>query len=210
MTPDGTETLTSLLFAIHPLTISGVSTSSLFSALSVHAGPAPSTPMLGPNRVSFLLGVLPEAAGACAGVLAQLVALTPAVGAAVADLGRLRGCSPPWVGWDHPGRQLWPVRDTPGPALEEHAGPAWVDAAGAAARPGEHTVDDPRTPDTDNRTTPFDRRRTTEDGQPHPADVAAENYPRPYTTVTPAAAGKQVATTTTVAAKTTTTRTLTR
>ena len=59
------------------------------------------------------------------------------------------------------------------------------------------------------RTSAFARRRTTETGQPHPADVAAENFPRPYTTVTPATAGKAVATTSPVAVKTKT-RTLTR
>lgn len=55
----------------------------------------------------------------------------------------------------------------------------------------------------------FSGRRTTETGQPHPADVAADSFPRPYTAVTPASAGKTVATTTAVATKTKT-RTLTR
>ncbi len=41
----------------------------------------------------------------------------------------------------------------------------------------------------------FAGRRTTETGHPHPADLAAESYPRPYVEVTPAAAGKAAATT---------------
>lgn len=55
----------------------------------------------------------------------------------------------------------------------------------------------------------FAGRRTTETGQPHPGDVAADSFPRPYTAVTPASTGKTVATTTAVAAKTKT-RTLSR
>ena len=68
--PNGTETLTSLLFAIQPFTISGVRTSSLLSGLSVHSGPVPSTPMFGPKSVSFLLGavvVVEVPDGACVG-----------------------------------------------------------------------------------------------------------------------------------------------
>jgi hypothetical protein len=70
-----------------------------------------------------------RAAAAYAALLGRLVALTSRVPA----VSRLQP-SPPWVGWDHQGANLWPARDTPGPALDDHSGPAWVDDAGAAAR----------------------------------------------------------------------------
>lgn len=55
----------------------------------------------------------------------------------------------------------------------------------------------------------FAHRRTTDAGLPHPADVAAESFPRPYTKVAPAAAAKTASTAGAVATKTKT-RTLTR
>lgn len=73
-----------------------------------------------------------DAAGMFAALLADLVALTPYV--AATQLASLRACSPPWVGWDHTGEQLWPARDTPGSALHEQPGPDWVDEVTAAAQ----------------------------------------------------------------------------
>lgn len=124
----------------------------------------------------------------------------------------------------------------PGQATADADAQARADTDAFQARGSESTPDDLATPTVDEhadgvaaatprrdeqgawqsqadagaaRTSAFAGRRTTGTGQPHPADVAAENFPRPYTTVTPATAGKTVATTTTVAAKTKT-RTLSR
>jgi len=47
-------------------------------------------------------------------------------------------------------------------------------------------------------------RRTTQAGDPHPADLAAESYPRPYTEVIPATAGTSAASSAAAATKTTT------
>lgn len=109
---------------------------------------------------------------------------------------------------------------------------ARADSAAYVARRFEATPDDPATPRVDEHTDgvaaavprrdnqdawqgvadsagAFAHRRTTDAGQPHPADVAAESFPRPYTEVTPAAAGKTGSSAAAVATKTKT-RTLTR
>lgn len=64
-----------------------------------------------------------------AGLLVQLVALTPHI----ARLESLQP-SPPWVGWDHRGNGLWPIRDDGGPGLNQVEGPAWLDDAAGRAR----------------------------------------------------------------------------
>lgn len=89
-----------------------------------------------------------------------------------------------------------------------------ANAAADEARQSEATPDDPRTPRVDEHAEgvvaavprrdeqgawqadadAFAARRTTPAGYPHPADVAAESFPRPYTEVTPAAAGKTATT----------------
>lgn len=91
-------------------------------------GQAISVEELLPGRSQLVPGA--EAAAQFAELLARLTALTDAVG----PLGPLVRSSPPWVGWDHPGDQLWPERDTPGAGLNEHDGPDWVDSAAAGAR----------------------------------------------------------------------------
>jgi len=35
--------------------------------------------------------------------------------------------APPWVGWDHPGQQLWPWPDDLDIDMNSHPGPEWVD-----------------------------------------------------------------------------------
>jgi hypothetical protein len=35
--------------------------------------------------------------------------------------------APPWVGWDHPSQQLWPLPDDLDTDMNEHAGPDWVE-----------------------------------------------------------------------------------
>lgn len=35
--------------------------------------------------------------------------------------------APPWVGWDHPGVDLWPLPDDLDLDMNQHPGPAWVD-----------------------------------------------------------------------------------
>ena len=108
-----------------------------------------------------------------------------------------------------------------------------ADSAADVARRFEATPDDPATPRVDEHTdgvaaaTPrrdnqhawqgvadsaggFAHRRTTDAGQPHPADVAAESFPRPYTEVTPAAAGNTGSSAAPAVATKTKTRTLTR
>ena len=107
---------------------------------------------------------------------------------------------------------------------------AQADAAGSVARRSEATPDDPRTPRVDeyteavvgavgvrNRQDDYQAaadalggRRVTETGQPHPADVAAESFPRAYTEVTPAAAGKTGSSAAAAVATKTKTRTLSR
>ncbi len=70
-----------------------------------------------------------DAAELFAALLAQLIALTPNV----SQLSVLAP-SPPWVGWDHPGRRLWPRRDDGGADLNETRGPEWLDGAAARVR----------------------------------------------------------------------------
>ena len=67
---------------------------------------------------------LPIEAGAApfAALLARLIASAPAP-AAVTDLSP----SPPWTGWDHTGRGLWPDLDEHGQDLNLVGGPEWVD-----------------------------------------------------------------------------------
>lgn len=109
--------------------------------------------------------------------------------------------------------------------------PARADTAAYQARQSEATPDDPGTPWVDEHAegvaaavsrrdendawqadadaaAGFAGRRTTPGGHPHPADLAAESYPRRYVEVTPAAAGKPAAAVA-VATKSTT-RTLSR
>lgn len=62
-------------------------------------------------------------------VLARLIASAPAA-MAVASLAP----SPPWAGWDHPGRRLWPDLDEHGQDLNQVAAPPWVDAAAQRVR----------------------------------------------------------------------------
>jgi hypothetical protein len=76
-------------------------------------------------------GPLPAEAGAApfAALLARLIASAPAP-AAVRSLVP----SPPWTGWDHPGRRLWPDLDEHGQDLNIVAGPEWVDNAARRVR----------------------------------------------------------------------------
>ena len=74
---------------------------------------------------------LPTEQGAApfAALLARLIASAPAP-AAVPSLMP----SPPWTGWDHPGRRLWPDLDEHGQDLNIVAGPEWVDDAAGRVR----------------------------------------------------------------------------
>jgi Ser/Thr protein kinase RdoA (MazF antagonist) len=74
---------------------------------------------------------LPTEAGAArfAALLARLIASAPAP-AAVPSLAP----SPPWAGWDHPGRRLWPDLDEHGHDLNIVAGLEWVDDAARRVR----------------------------------------------------------------------------
>jgi len=74
---------------------------------------------------------LPAEAGAApfAALLARLIASAPAP-AAVPSLMP----SPPWTGWDHPGRRLWPDLDEHGQDLNLVAAPEWVDDAARRVR----------------------------------------------------------------------------
>ena len=74
---------------------------------------------------------LPTEAGAApfAALLARLIASAPAP-AAVPSLMP----SPPWTGWDHPGRRLWPDLDEHGQDLNIVARPEWVDDAARRVR----------------------------------------------------------------------------
>jgi len=74
---------------------------------------------------------LPPEAGAApfAAFLARLIGSAPAP-AAVPELAP----SPPWTGWDHPGRGLWPDLDEHGQDLNLAGGPEWVDDAARRVR----------------------------------------------------------------------------
>ena len=76
-------------------------------------------------------GPLSVEAGAApfAALLARLIRSAPAP-AAVPDLVP----SPPWAGWDHPGRRLWPDLDEHGQDLNLVGVPAWVDDAARRVR----------------------------------------------------------------------------
>jgi Phosphotransferase enzyme family len=74
---------------------------------------------------------LPPEAGAApfAALLGRLIKSAPTP-ASVTDLTP----SPPWTGWDHPGRRLWPDLDEYGHDLNIVAGPEWVDDAARRVR----------------------------------------------------------------------------
>lgn len=74
---------------------------------------------------------LPTEGGAVpfAALLARLISSAP-VPAAVPSLAP----SPPWAGWDHPGKRLWPDRDDRGRDLNSTPGPARVDDAARRVR----------------------------------------------------------------------------
>jgi hypothetical protein len=76
-------------------------------------------------------GPLPTEAGAApfAALLARLVASAPSP-TVVPDLSP----SPPWAGWDHPGRRLWPDLDEHGQDLNLVDAPEWVDDAARRVR----------------------------------------------------------------------------
>jgi hypothetical protein len=98
-------------------------------------------PLAGPDRAGDLTvtaeALLPpgtqlaaeRGAAPFAALLARLVCLAPPPGRVPALTP-----SPPWNGWEHPGRQLWPDRDDEGRDLNEVRGPAWIDSAAAAVR----------------------------------------------------------------------------
>lgn len=64
-----------------------------------------------------------------AALLARLIRSAPSP-TGVPDLAP----SPPWTGWDHPGRRLWPDLDEHGQDLNLVAGPTWVDDAARGVR----------------------------------------------------------------------------
>jgi Ser/Thr protein kinase RdoA (MazF antagonist) len=64
-----------------------------------------------------------------AALLARLVRSAPSP----ADVPSLAP-SPPWTGWDHSGRRLWPDRDDRGRDLNDVPGPDWVDDAARRVR----------------------------------------------------------------------------
>jgi hypothetical protein len=70
-----------------------------------------------------------EGAAPYAALLARLVKSAPAA-ARVPDLTP----SPPWTGWDHPGRRLWPDLDEHGHDLNVVTGPEWLDDAARRVR----------------------------------------------------------------------------
>ncbi len=82
------------------------------------------TEVPGGRPLSVEAGAAPFAA-----LLARLIRSAPAP-AAVPDLVP----SPPWAGWDHPGRRLWPDLDEHGQDLNLVGTPAWVDDAARRVR----------------------------------------------------------------------------
>jgi hypothetical protein len=76
-------------------------------------------------------GPLPpdKGAGPFAALLAHLIRSAPSP-ASVPDLTP----SPPWTGWDHPGRRLWPDLDEFGRDLNSVAGPGWLEDAARRVR----------------------------------------------------------------------------
>ena len=74
---------------------------------------------------------LPPEDGAApfAALLARLIKSAPAP-ASLPDLAP----APPWTGWDHPGRRLWPDLDEHGHDLNLFPGPEWIDDAARRVR----------------------------------------------------------------------------
>jgi Ser/Thr protein kinase RdoA (MazF antagonist) len=70
-----------------------------------------------------------DGAAAFAQLLAMLLRLAPRVD----EVGPLLP-SPPWVGWDHTARTLWPALDDRGRDLNAFAGPNWLDDAAGRVR----------------------------------------------------------------------------
>ena len=86
---------------------------------------------MGPLRKAPVVVGKPAVAGPApfAALLARLIGSAPAP-AAVPSLVP----SPPWTGWDHPGRGLWPGLDEHGQDLNLVGGPGWVDDAARRVR----------------------------------------------------------------------------
>lgn len=82
------------------------------------------TEMLGGTQRDPALG-----AAAYADLLHRLIAESPGLDSVPPLVP-----SPPWTGWEHPGRKLWPDRDDHGRALNDFEGPRWVDSTAAAVR----------------------------------------------------------------------------
>jgi len=72
---------------------------------------------------------LEQGAGPFAALLARLIKSAPTP-AKVPDLSP----SPPWTGWDHPGRRMWPDLDEHGNDLNAVTGPDWIDDAARRVR----------------------------------------------------------------------------
>src|SRR5207248_8588945 len=103
--------------------------------------PAPE-PLLGPTRLGDnavsaealvdggeQLPGGPEAAARFAGSLSELIRLAPTP----EQVGSLAP-SPPWVGWDHPGTDLWPAPDDREGDLNSENRGGWLDALGRSLR----------------------------------------------------------------------------
>ncbi|HEX4905341.1 MAG TPA: hypothetical protein VFU93_07810 [Acidimicrobiales bacterium] len=71
----------------------------------------------------------PPPPAATARLLAALVEAAPP-----ADAFAALDPAPPWVGWDHAGRGVWPVPDDLDVDLNAHTGPGWVDETAARVR----------------------------------------------------------------------------
>lgn len=80
----------------------------------------------------------PPPAAATAQLLAALVDATPR-----AEEFPALDPAPPWVGWDHPGRELWPRPDDLDVDMNAHAGPDWVDDLARRIRAHLAKVDEP-------------------------------------------------------------------
>ena len=110
------------------------------AALARAGFPCP-VPLAGPDQVNGLAitaeALIPGSArlqparGAMpfAALLARLIKTVPPA-ASVPPLAP----SPPWAGWDHPGRRLWPDHDDRGHDLNTVSGPRWVDRAARLVR----------------------------------------------------------------------------
>jgi hypothetical protein len=110
------------------------------AALARAGFPCPA-PLAGPDQINGLAvtaetmipgGVrLQPARGAMpfAALLARLIKTAPPV-VSVPPLTP----TPPWAGWDHPGRRLWPDHDDRGRDLNKVSGPEWVDRAARLVR----------------------------------------------------------------------------